>query len=385
LQNMLPPSQACFGVKDGTLKHLSYIDCISSVSELQGKPLYGALIDISNAFSDTDPVHAMKALIHGGAPPRVMSYMRSAWEHTHAFMRGRAGIIDKDINCGVIQGDPLSAPVFAIVIKEAMNKMTEVLSRGRKLVDVEGAKDYRVLAYADDLIAVSPNVDLLDEAIKVLSNEIAKLGLSLNPAKTVLVRLSSHSPVSSLCVEGNPSYTATSVDCCKYLGAHIGCDRKLCYQNTKDYIKGVLEELENICKVLPCYYAYTLARICILPRMAYLLRVCHVDAKDLAETDRSVVDILRKHNIIRDDVAPLSIFGKIREAGLGIPSAERGRITALIKGGSICRDSYPKLFNEASKWNLSLAAMQKEAQRINDGKAVNTRYERYFKCTNSIF
>ena len=95
---------------------------------------------------------------------------------------GRNKSRDFTVGTGVKQGDALSATLFILVLHYAINKIDfrgHIFKRTRQLG-----------AYADDIVLVARNKNVLKDTFIEMEREVSKIGLEVNEAKTKYMKVS---------------------------------------------------------------------------------------------------------------------------------------------------------------------------------------------------
>ncbi|KAF8789729.1 Retrovirus-related Pol polyprotein type-1 like protein [Argiope bruennichi] len=115
---------------------------------------------------------------------------------------------------GVKQGCPLSGILFNLAIDPAIRRLQEDSNR------------HRVLAFADDIALIEDTPALLQAKLDELFQELSRIQLELNPAKSVALHLSGRTPVgtrdTSFSIGGVPLVSLKDFDSHRFLGKPVG-------------------------------------------------------------------------------------------------------------------------------------------------------------------
>ena len=124
--------------------------------------------DIHNAFNEVDRQHVLNSLME--AHP-LLGASQFSWLHrpSQAVMQAPKGTRRLlTTHQGIPQGDPLSSLTFAVALARPLEEMA---GKGRT-----------PFAYADDVV-MSARADDTGEALRDWQDQLARIGLRLNPAK----------------------------------------------------------------------------------------------------------------------------------------------------------------------------------------------------------
>jgi hypothetical protein len=210
------------------------------------RPLYICLIDITKAYDSVNRETAWKALLHRGAPPKIVELLRDMHTNTRYVVRApRLGLGDTfGVETGFKQGDVISPMLFNLymdcVIREVMPKIKSLGITFRYAIN--GAlheTDSRVLSeedllwillYADDIALLSDDPDKLQRMVTALHLAFQRWGLLISVGKTksmtvYVPRPGEEPPPKPIIYIGDQRIE--HVDKFKYLGQIISSDGKL--------------------------------------------------------------------------------------------------------------------------------------------------------------
>jgi hypothetical protein len=127
------------------------------------------------------------------------------------------------ITTGVRQGCAVAPELFNVIIDYVMTRTTSRLSFGLKFGD-------RVITdadFADDLAILADSMEQLLEALRILREEAAKVGLQINWTKTKIMAIDPSSPAANPSVSLDSTTSIEVVQRFTYLGSIISSDGSL--------------------------------------------------------------------------------------------------------------------------------------------------------------
>ena len=154
---------------------------------------YVAFVDFKAAFDSVDRNSLWLILRSTGLPDKYCKLFEKLYEETVGCVQvnGKRSTTF-GIKTGVRQGCAAAPELFNCVIDHVMTRTTNRLPFGLQFGD-------RVLTdadFADDLGLVADSIDQLTDALEVLQEEAAKVGLKINWLKTKIMAIEPPSPVS---------------------------------------------------------------------------------------------------------------------------------------------------------------------------------------------
>ena len=150
----------------------------------KNSPVYATFFDFSKAFDCVDHVILCNKLKKSGVPKSIVNFIYKWYQNQNVSVRFKSEVSAgwKLMN-GVRQGGILSAYFFAIYINDILEKLSL-----EKVGCRFGLEMSNILAYADDIVLLSPSVKGLQYLIDVFKDEVSKLKLNINAKKTVCVK-----------------------------------------------------------------------------------------------------------------------------------------------------------------------------------------------------
>ncbi|CAK9043080.1 Retrotransposable element [Durusdinium trenchii] len=185
IQAYVEPEQHGAGMASGAYAMASKLERF--IREDPGKLVVQA--DIANAFSTASRQSALQALAECN---ENLCKSQFAWlcQPARAVLMGSDGTRHVlETSNGIPQGDPLSALVFACLLRLALGD----LRSDTETCDIVYGRDYHVLAYADDVVMVI-EPDCLHVVWEKWKASLAQHHLQVQPDKTVLFHPSGIGP-----------------------------------------------------------------------------------------------------------------------------------------------------------------------------------------------
>ena len=210
------------------------------------RPLHICFIDITKAYDSVNRETAWKALLHRGAPPKIVELLRDMHTDTKYAVRAPGlGIGDTfSVETGFKQGDVISPMLFNLymdcVIREVMPKIKSLGITFRYAINgalhetdsrVLGEEDLLwILLYADDIALMSDDADKLQRMVTALHLAFQRWGLLISVGKTksmtvYVPRPGEEPPPTPIIYIGDQRIE--HVNKFKYLGQIISSDGKL--------------------------------------------------------------------------------------------------------------------------------------------------------------
>ena len=188
--------------------------------------IYSCLLDLSKAFERVDHAKLLTKLQENHLPPFILNMIKFILFNTRICVNFNGSFSPEwNIVRGVRQGGVTSAFLFNIYINEIIEHLSH-LNLGCKL----GINTVNIMAYADDIILLSPSVKSLQFLIDKISELFNDHLLTINVNKTVVIVFKRKSPSLSgnirLYFNGEK---LNVVNKCKYLGCILTSDLKDCY------------------------------------------------------------------------------------------------------------------------------------------------------------
>ena len=145
-------------------------------------PCYTALIDYSKAFDSIEWIALWTALDVQGVHTDLIKLLQRFYHQSTTTVSVNGQRVPISIRRGVKQGDPISPRLFTSVLRLILNDC-DWQEDG---ISIDGCQ-LTTLAYADDIVVVAQSRPALTRMLLMLKETSSRYGLSLNPAKTVVL------------------------------------------------------------------------------------------------------------------------------------------------------------------------------------------------------
>jgi hypothetical protein len=158
------------------------------LAHLKQAPFYGVFLDLKKAFDSMDRERCLLILEGYGVGPRMIRLIRNFWRN--AVLVCRASGNYGSLFCAgrsVTQGVPLSAKLFNILVDAVAREWVRQIREESELeeaVITELAAAFFVIFYVDDAYLASRDPEFLQQALDILVNLFARVGLKTNVKKT---------------------------------------------------------------------------------------------------------------------------------------------------------------------------------------------------------
>lgn len=195
-----------------------------------GSTIYTAFLDLSKAFDRVNHYHLLTKLSNLGISKTVVKILLNMLSKQYFNVNVNGTYSDrKKIGNGVRQGGIISPLLFAIYMNDILTSLSKIKTGCRI-----GGNLLNIMAYADDVVLVSPSVTGLQQLLSEFHAGIESLSLKMNVEKSTSIvfrpkSLSTLSPPMFF-INGKK---LKSDDCIKYLGVFF--NEKLC--NDKDILR----------------------------------------------------------------------------------------------------------------------------------------------------
>ena len=216
----LRSTQYGFRANRGTRHPLFVLRRAMEWSTMCNKRLNLLFLDWKQAFDSIDHSAMLTALERFGIPSNVLRVISSLYDFPSFTVRGMHGMeAQGEVQAGIRQGCPLSPYLFIIVLTVIFHDVDQAMleqgipsntwSEGHPVFDLE---------YADDTLLLSLTTPQLQNILRIIEQESALYGMSLNNTKTELLRNPAHESQPLYFLDGTRVPEADQV---KYLGSLV--------------------------------------------------------------------------------------------------------------------------------------------------------------------
>ena len=184
---ILRKNQAGFRSNRSCTDQIATLRIIIEQSTELNSPLYVHFLDYSKAFDSIDRESLWKIMAHYGIPDKIISLVKSMYEGSGGCIIHKGKLTTFfEITTGVRQGCLLSPFLFLLCIDWILRQSTENEQNGIQWT-IESKLDD--LDFADDVALLSHTLKQMQDKTDNIKENSAKLGLTINTAKTKFLRL----------------------------------------------------------------------------------------------------------------------------------------------------------------------------------------------------
>lgn len=182
----------------------------------KGSCVYSCFLDLSKAFDNVSHKQLIEKLFKFKIPVYLIRLINSMFINQHVKLEYEHEVsMSWPLNKGVRQGGILSPLFFNIYINDVLNEISSL-----KIGCEVGFVRSNVVAYADDIVLLSPSASGLKSLLQSINQSLTKLNLEINQSKTVCMKFAkSHKKF----IDFNPifeigNHKLENVNKLKYLG-----------------------------------------------------------------------------------------------------------------------------------------------------------------------
>ena len=188
IEDKLDDYQMGFRANRSTIDNIFIIRQIFEKCHEHNIELFNMFIDFSNAFDSVCRNKLIECLSYYKVPKKLICLIALTLINTTAKIKVNNNVSEEfKIQCGVKQGDPLSATLFCLVIDFILKKL-----------DLRGnisTKLKQCTAYADDIIITARTKSAMIETFNNLKEQSMQFGLVINENKTKFLKCSNKDEV----------------------------------------------------------------------------------------------------------------------------------------------------------------------------------------------
>jgi hypothetical protein len=175
----LPVEQAGFRPTYSTVDHIMNVNLLTEKCREWALPLHMAFIDFKKAFDSIEFNVIWEALEHYNVDECTIRMIKQLYAVGTSSVAVANSSAQFNIQRGVRQGDSLSPLLFILTLQFALDRI-QWSNRGYKI----GNNRLRYLAYADDMVLFSANMQELQSMLDDVAGTCRQIGLEINVAKT---------------------------------------------------------------------------------------------------------------------------------------------------------------------------------------------------------
>ncbi|GBN17412.1 Retrovirus-related Pol polyprotein from type-2 retrotransposable element R2DM [Araneus ventricosus] len=213
--SVLSPCQKGFLPHDGVIEHNFTLQDRKRSARRRKKDFCIAWLDVSNAFGNIPHSAIMNALQAAKTNTAFQDLIQDIYSNcTTQILSQDTSTEVLAIQRGVKQGCPLSGILFNLAIDPTIRR-------------IQGDHDqHRILAFADDIALLTDSPEQLQPLLDLVSQDLRRVALKLNPSKSVAFHLSNSTPVQTcntdFLLEGQKLHMVQELESHKFLGVPVG-------------------------------------------------------------------------------------------------------------------------------------------------------------------
>lgn len=187
----LNPYQRGFMMTPGTFININIVDGIlhSAASKHQSAAL--VFLDISRAFDNIGHAHLCATLKHSNLPLSIQQLLINLLiNNTTCIELAGKKTNPIKLQCGVMQGDPISPILFNLSINHILNELSDrTLSEKLGFHLTSETDPLSVLCFADDLVIIGKDVEAASQLVTLTISLLQEIGLNINTKKSQAIIL----------------------------------------------------------------------------------------------------------------------------------------------------------------------------------------------------
>lgn len=308
--------QSAYQHFDGVGKSVALLRTFLDNSWRERKELHIACLDAAKAFNSVTFDAIRRTLVAVGCPSGFTAYISDLYSNVRTTLQFEGVECETTVGKGVLQGDPLSGPIFMAVFESAIRNLDEHVGFRT------GGSVINSVAYADDIVLVATtrrglqrNLDKFDEGLRPVGltlNQSKSFSLSMIPAgKQKKVKIDTSQ---SFRVAGGQIRPMGVDDVWTYLGLDFEG------KNTESFDGKLPAGLDKITKApLKPQQRLTMLRENVVPGILHRLVLGTTTATKLKAADVTVRQYVRKWLHLPHDVPLGFLYTPQKHGGLGLP------------------------------------------------------------------
>lgn len=312
------PRQRAFLPADGCAENLVALQSVINDAKTNLNEVHVGSFDIAKAYDSVSHDAVVCIARKHGAPEEFATYLARGYSNLKTVLQYEGQEREVSVNRGVRQGDPLSPPLFNLVIEMALNKLDRDIGYR---IDEESV--INGICYADDTILISSTVQGLQRNLDAFATELAGFGLKMNPSKCAVLSIKPDGKrkkfkvltESQFELDGQALPQIGVLGVWKYLGVNfIGSQ----IGGGKDDFTRKLELITRA-PLKPQQRLIVLRRY-LLPQYTHGWVLGRMELCAYKKIDRVIRAVVRQWLKLPKDLTTAAFHAPIQEGGLGIPS-----------------------------------------------------------------
>lgn len=340
---------------DGVIQNVAMTQALIHEAKTGGKDLHIASVDLTNAFGSVSHKAVFRALEVKGFSAKFAAYVKDAYGKASTEINFCGISKGAPVNCGILQGDPLSPCMFNHVIDLALREIDNSL--GFSI----GGQRVSKIAFADDIELVASTTEGLRLNLLILVRALQNFGLKVNLDKTAVLSIVHDRKEKKAVIWTEAQFKVQDsfikqigpTDEWKYLGIKFVGE-----EISKNLGGAVLTDVSRVSSSSTTpQQKMMLLREHVVARHIHSLVLGNASATSLSVLDGSIRRVVREWLSLPHDCPSAYLNAPVKVGGLGIPSlalmVPRIRAFRLINSSHSNTESINRVLRE-SEWVRNL-------------------------------
>jgi hypothetical protein len=333
----LSERQKAFRPVDGCGENTAILSAVIAQARKTKSQLHVVFLDLAKAFDTIPHTSIVRALKRKALPGHFIDVVENLYtEATTSISVGGKNTSSMPLTSGVKQGCPLSPILFNLVLDELITLIGD--DNGVDLND----KKIAILAFADDLVLLSPTTDGMETNLKLCEGFFDKRSMKLNARKSVSLSIVRAHKRKTMLTDERPKWkvhgeflpTIKHTEEIKYLGVRYSAAGRSIAKFPK--LDQWLQRLKKA--PLKPQQRIQMVRSTITSRLIHTLRLSRVHAKLLKDLDRKIRSFVKSVLHLPSGTSTDFFYIPVLKGGLGlqefmtlIPAAKLKLINSMKK------------------------------------------------------
>ncbi|GBO44275.1 Retrovirus-related Pol polyprotein from type-1 retrotransposable element R2 [Araneus ventricosus] len=307
--NILSPCQKGFTPFDGVVEHNYVLQQRKGLASSKKKDLCIAWLDVTNAFGALPHTAIFEALGALGTGQLFVDLVSDIYTDSSSKILASEGATRQiPILSGVKQGCPISGLLFNICIDPIIRTLQG------------DSTSHKVLAFADDVCILAESPGELQLQLNTIFSQFAKIGLALNPRKSVSMHFSGATPAgtrnTSFKINNTPIRALKEGEFHKFLGKPVGYNPCPDYRKLEEFYDLAMAVLQS--KLAP--WQRIDALLCfVFPALQFAMRTGQFMKTEWDEFDRALRKGIKDTLGLPDNACNDYLYGHRKFGCIGIP------------------------------------------------------------------
>ena len=259
-----------------------------------------AWLDLRNCFGSIRHDLIVQTLQHCNAGSAAVTLIKNIYTDQEARLAVHEPTTAFAVECGVLQGDPMS-PILALIVLETLLRSDST----------------QKLAYADDIAIICKDSIELQTALNNISSAATAIGLAFNPSKSsALVFTGGRRCDAFLKLQDQPLPQLEAHASYRYLGTNVSLDAP---NDPDQLLDGILRDLRSVDRgpLLPAQRLDAL-RLFVMPKVNFMMREEWLPKATLDRLDATIREACRRWTGMKPNSLSDSLYLPTSLGGTGV-------------------------------------------------------------------